>query len=220
MLTNFNKQWDLVPTCWIDVETTGTLPGQDQAVQVALVRFECGTPVARFSSILNPGRAIPADVVAIHGIDDEKVRDAPSIGEVMGRQEVRDLLAGAQLGAFNAEFDRRFIPSLALCFEDKEGWRWPWYDSLSWVRLVDRFVRGTGRHKLTAACERHGVALENAHDAASDAEAAGRLFYRIVQGGSDTVGDVLRRQREIDTAEWYRFVDWLSRQPPRQETSP
>lgn len=227
MLKLFNQRWNEVPTCWLDVETTGTIPGGDQAVQVALVRFENGAEVGRFSSLLNPGRAIPAEVTALHGIGDEHVRDAPSISEVMGRREVRELLAGSQLGAYNAEFDRRFLPALALCFEDREGWRWPWFDSLSWIRIVDRFAKGPGRHKLAASCERHGVILDKAHDAASDARAAGELFYKIVPKGIDanqaqvwTVGEVLRWQRECDVEEWYRFTHWLSRQPPRPEASP
>lgn len=226
MLKLFNSKWNEVPTVWLDVETTGTVPGVDAAVQVALVRFEAQVPVERFSSLINPERTIPAEVVAIHGIDDERVKDAPTIDDVMARPEVLRLLAGAQLGAFNAEFDRRFIPPAALCVDDKEGWRWPWFDSLSWVRFVDRFVRGAGRHKLSAACERRGIVLENAHDAASDAQAAGVLFYRVIaealakeEFGAPTVGELLRRQRDIDSGEWFRFCDWLSRQPPR-EVSP
>ncbi len=225
MISLFSKRWNAVPTCWIDVETTGTVPGSDGAVQVALVRFEGGVEVARFSSLVDPCREIPEAATAIHGITNEQVRGAPTIEQVFQNlPQPRELLAGSQCGAFNAEFDRRFLPAAALCFEDKEGWRWPWFDSLSWVRMVDRFVRGAGRHKLGAACERRGITIDRAHDAASDAAAAGVLFYRIVPEGIDedpiavwTVGEILRRQREADTAEWFRFVDWLSRQPPRED---
>jgi DNA polymerase-3 subunit epsilon len=214
----FNMQWDEVPTCWLDVETTGTVPGVDAAVQVALVRFEGGGVVARYSALVNPRRLIPAEATGIHNITDKMVSDAPPIDDVFGKSEVQALLAGAQCGAFNAEFDRRFIPCWALNLEHKEGWRWPWYDSLSWVRLVDRFARGKGRHKLSAACERRGIELTNAHDAASDAEAAGRLFYRVVpealKHGLMSVGEVLGRQREADNAEWFRFMEFLASAPP------
>lgn len=29
MLGLFNERWDAVPTVWLDTETTGTIPGQD-----------------------------------------------------------------------------------------------------------------------------------------------------------------------------------------------
>lgn len=42
MLKYFNQQWDTVPVCVIDTETTGVQPGRDRTVQVGVVRFEGG----------------------------------------------------------------------------------------------------------------------------------------------------------------------------------
>ena len=82
MIHLFSKRWDSVPVVMVDTETTGTLPGIDAAVQVALVRFEGGEPVGRFSSLVDPCREIPEAATAIHGITNEAVRGALSIGEV------------------------------------------------------------------------------------------------------------------------------------------
>src|SRR5690349_8794221 len=100
----FNKQWDAVPLVVVDVETTGTLPGIDAAVQVALVRFEGGEPVARFSSLLNPGRDIPIAAIGIHGITDMAVKDAPRIADVFAMPDVLELLKDSQPVAYNATF--------------------------------------------------------------------------------------------------------------------
>src|SRR5688572_7062998 len=127
MIKLFSQRWDAVSTVWVDVETTGTIPGRDAAVQVALVRFEHGVPGRRFVSLLSPGMPIPEAATAVHGITDEMVVGAPTIQEVFARDDVRDLLVDAQPGAFNATFDRAFVP-LQTWGED---WGWPWLDPLT-----------------------------------------------------------------------------------------
>lgn len=207
----FNLAWEEAPIVVIDVETTGVVPGLDSAVQVAFVRFEKRAVVGRFSSLVNPGRAIPKEATAIHGITSAQVEDAPSIQTVFLDYRVRWLLEGAQPAAYNASFDQRFVP--AAGFED---WTWPWLDPLVAVRAVDRFVRGEGRHKLSAACARRGIPLVGAHDAAADAEATGRLLYHVLsevpQVVDQSLGTVLAWQRRTEADQWADFNDWRVRQ--------
>lgn len=224
MIKLFNQQWDAVPTVFLDVETTGTIPGKDAAVQCALVRFEAGVPVGSACSLIDPGREIPVTAISIHGITDAMVKGAPTIEAFFAQPTTLELLAGAQPGAYNATFDRAFVP-LQVWGDD---WGWQWFDPLTFVRAVDRFVRGQGRHKLEAACERRGIKVAKAHDASADAEAAGRLFYKVVpeylqsEDAPERVGlgELLRQQRVIDANEGYRFLEWLSKQPPREAVQP
>lgn len=211
MLSLFNRAWEEVPIVVIDVETTGVVPGVDAAVQVALVRFEKRKVVGRFSTLLNPVGPIPPEATAIHGITDEMVVGAPFISEVFRSKRARKLLEGAQPAAYNAIFDQRFVSAHA--FED---WTWPWLDPLVAVRAVDRFVRGEGRHKLEAACKRRGIKLEKAHDASSDAEAAGHLLYHVFseipQILDQSLGTVLAWQWRTEADQWADFNKWRSEQ--------
>lgn len=211
----FTSRWDQIPMVFLDTETTGIDPVTDRAVEVALVRFEGGKVAGEFSSRVNPGRAIPEAATAIHGITDADVRDAPSIGNVFANAQVRDLLDGAWLGAFNASFDKLFVPPFGEMHAE------PWFDGLSIVRVVDKWAKGAGRHKLTAVCERHGVELAGAHGALADATATGQVFYKLApsQLGTWTVGEALRWQRHQECEAWFDFRLWLSKQPPR-EVSP
>lgn len=216
MLRFFNTQWDEVPTVWIDTETTGIKPGKDRCVQIAVVRFERGVPVGSAQDFVNPGIPIPEAATAIHGITDLAVKDAPPIDAFMARADVVALLDGAQPAAFNAPFDRYFIPPFG------EDWTWPWLDALSLVRKVDRFAKGAGRHKLEAACKRHGIELVGAHDAGADARAAGLLFYKLGRQEFPqpyTLGRALSWQRRSEAEEWARFMGWLSTQPPKEAQS-
>jgi DNA polymerase-3 subunit epsilon len=207
----FNIPWEEAPIVVIDVETTGVTPGVDAAVQVALVRFEKRKVVGKFSTLVNPGRKIPKEATAIHGITDRKVKKETSIEAIFAFQSVRELLEGAQPAAYNAHFDQRFIPAGAL-----EDWAWPWLDPLVAVRAVDKYERGQGRHKLEAACARRGIPIVGAHDAAVDAEATGRLLYHVfseVPAIVDlSVGEALAWQRHAEAEQWVNFNTWRAKQ--------
>lgn len=90
----------------VDTETTGTGVG-DTPVEVAFVRVCDG---AHFSSLVNPGRPIPPESSAVHGITDEDIEAAaaPHLGELEG--ELRAFVSDAILVAHNAEFDRGMLP--------------------------------------------------------------------------------------------------------------
>ncbi len=211
MIQYFHTPWRDVPLVVIDVETTGIRIGIDRAVSCALVRFEKGCPVDWVSSFIDPGMPIPSESTAIHGITDSVVMGAPTIEEFFASGRAIELLSGAQPAAYNAPFDREFVPRTA--FSD---WLWPWIDPLVFVRSVDKYARGKGRHTLSAACERHKVKLESAHGAMADAKAAGELFYKIAPSALASAADlrsVLKSQRELEIGQWEDFAAWKASQP-------
>ncbi len=215
MLRLFNQPWDRVPITVIDVETTGVIPGWDEVVQIALVRFEDGKAVARATSLIEPGfRSIPEDATAVHGISNAMVKGAPRLHHWF-EDHAAPLLKGAQAAAYNAHFDRAFVP--ARHFDD---WTWPWLDPLAFVRSLDRFVKGSGRHKLEAACARRGIEIEKAHDALCDTEAAGRLLFKIIPEAFKkpaTLGAVLAWQRHVDVDDWFDYNSYAVKQLPPVE---
>lgn len=215
MIKFFNEQWDSIPFTVIDVETTGKRPGYDRAVQVGIVRFEHGVEVGAECLVVSPGIPIPAEATAIHGVTNEMAAGAPTIQDVFAYPNVVKLLDGAQPCAFNAPFDRQFVPPFL------EEWSWPWFDCLSAIRVVDRFAKGQNRHRLAACCERHGIELTNAHNAGADARATGKLWVKVAPQiyGRLALGEVLRRQGAAEVEERHRFLSWLSKQP-RPEAQP
>ena len=217
MLKYFNQQWDTVPLVVVDVETTGTQPGRDRVVQVGLARFENGAMVASRASLIDPGIPIPEAATVIHGITDLAVQGMPKLEAFFEDEETKALLADAQPAAFNAHFDRHFVPPLL------DDATWPWVDPLTLVRKVDRYVRGSKRHRLTAACARYGIELTNAHSADGDAKAAGDLFYKIGRSKFPkvyTMGRLLSWQLKEEAHEWARFHEWKVNAPPLEGASP
>ena len=171
-----------------------------------------GHLVAESGSRLDPGIPIPEEASLIHGIRDVDVAGAPSVETFFALESTRAVLAGAQPAAYNAPFDRWFVPPWALA-----DWTWPWLDTLTLVRAVDRAVTGPGRHRLEAACARREIKLSVAHRASDDARAAGELFHVLMPLAFKTrqpsIGAVLGWMRAQEAHEWERFHTWIARQP-------
>ena len=94
----------------VDVETTGFSRTHDHVVEVACVLVRRGIQVRAFSSLVNPGRPIPARATDVHGITDADVAAAPPMREVA--PILAQLCDGAIVVAHNAGFDRGFLPML------------------------------------------------------------------------------------------------------------
>jgi DNA polymerase-3 subunit epsilon len=92
----------------VDVETTGLDPARGHRVcEVAVVRGQGGQVLDTWSTLVYPGRLIPADAQAVNHISNAMVRDAPPFGAVAAAflAQVRDTV----LVAHNAPFDLGFL---------------------------------------------------------------------------------------------------------------
>src|SRR6185437_6607577 len=99
--------WVDIPIALIDTETTGRDAAADRIVEIGIVLGLRGEVTGRFSKLINPGRPIPPEVSAVHGIKDADVAGQPSFAEIAG--EMLDFLGNAVPAAYNAAFDRGFV---------------------------------------------------------------------------------------------------------------
>jgi len=91
----------------LDTETSG-LHGSAEICQIAIID-KSGTVL--LDTLVRPTRGIPRDASAIHHITDEKVKDAPTFAEVA--PTLRELLSGATVAIYNADFDVRMMEQSA-----------------------------------------------------------------------------------------------------------
>ena len=93
----------------LDTETTGFDPKTgDRLIEVGCIEIEDLLPTGRtFHTLVHPERLIPPDAVRVHGITDEKVRDAPKFRDVV--HDLMGFIGDAPVIAHNAAFDRAFI---------------------------------------------------------------------------------------------------------------
>ena len=91
----------------LDLETTGTVPGQSRIIEVAAAKFRGGECLGTFQTLVNPGCGVPPFIVALTGITEALVVPAPSIDEVL--PTLLEFIGGAVLVGHNLRFDTAFL---------------------------------------------------------------------------------------------------------------
>ena len=92
----------------IDLETTGTNLGSDRILEIAIVKIAPDGKKTVKQKLINPEMPIPQASTDIHGITDEKVRDAPTFRQVAN--ELKQFLDNSDLAGYNS--NRFDIPLL------------------------------------------------------------------------------------------------------------
>ncbi len=177
---------------FVDVETTGAHPVRDRITEVAVLRVEDGEIVARWESLVNPQRAIPALIQNITGIDDRMVADAPSFDTLA--DHIAALLEGCVFVAHNARFDLGFIRNaFARCAREFDA------PVLCTVKLSRALYPQHYRHGLDALIARHALECSSRHRAMGDAQA---LWQFVRQAEAAFEPEVLARavQRAMSSA--------------------
>ena len=97
------------PIIFFYLETTGINIASDRIVEISFLKVDLNGNESSKTLRINPEMPIPEKVVAIHGISNEDVKDAPTFNEV-AKSIARDF-EGCDLGGYNSvRFD---IPLLA-----------------------------------------------------------------------------------------------------------
>ncbi len=157
-----------------DIETTGFSPDKNKIIEIGAVRLENGKVKDRFSTFVDPLTPIPYDIEKLTGINDEMVKGAPSIENVI--PDFISFSDGAVMVAHNAEFDMSFIKKNA----DPLGLQ---YDKtvIDTVSLARILLPDMKRYRLDSIAKALHIPLDNHHRAVDDAESTALIFLRFVQ---------------------------------------
>lgn len=160
----------------VDVETTGLYPESgDEIVELAAEKFVRGEVAETFHALLRPTRPVPNEVVAIHGLTDEYLREhGQHHHEIFPR--FASFIQGAVLVGHNIKrFDLPFIvvhfQTLNLAIPDNEI-----LDTLDLARR--KFF--LPNYKLGTVAAHFGIATDGAHRAARDVAITREIFRLLV----------------------------------------
>ena len=165
---------------YLDLETTGATPLRDRITEIALVSFENGIEVARWQTLVNPEKSIPAFIQQLTGITNEMVANAPTFKEVAGL--LAEYLDGAVLVAHNVRFDHGFLKS-----EYKRIGHILRQRLLCTVKLSRCLYPQHKSHGLDAIMERHQLTTNSRHRAMGDVD----LMLGFVQSAQRELGHEL-----------------------------
>ena len=192
------------PIVFIDLETTGMNLSTDRIVEIAIIKvFPDGAKTVK-QKLLNPQMPIPKNSSEIHGITDDKVKDAPTFKQVAN--ELKQFIDDSDFSGYNS--NRFDIPLLM-----EEFLRAGMEIDMTNRKLVDvqHIFHMMEQRTLGAAykfyCEKE---LEDAHSAEADASATWEILlsqiirYQHLGNTLDTILQFTGEEKIVDFAR--RFV--------------
>ena len=158
-----------------DLETTGTVPGVDQIVEIGAVRFINGEVEAVFSTLVDPRRPIPPGASAVNGISDDMVKGKPKIEDLL--LPFAEFCGDDILVAHNAPFDSQFIISDVKKYESPA----PKGLVLDTLTISRKVFPGMPNYKLGTLVQHLKIPTTDFHRAEEDATYCGKLFVEMVK---------------------------------------
>ena len=188
------------PLVVFDLETTGLDIVNDRIIQLSFIKVYPDGKEERGDHLVNPGKHIPEMITELTGIDDEKVKDAPSFKQIS--TTLAETFKGCDFAGFNS--NRFDVPMLA-----EEFLRAGIDFDFSKCRLIDAqaIFHKMERRNLAAAykfyCGRKMEEDFEAHRADQDTEAT----YRVLMGELDMYS---KEQQEEDERILPNDMDFLA----------
>jgi DNA polymerase III subunit epsilon len=160
-----------------DLETTGVSPEEDTVTEIGAVKISGGEVQAEFATLVDPGRGIPPEVVAITGITDAMVYTAPRLDAVL--PAFLEFAAGSVLVAHNAGFDVNFIRHACA----RHGYRWRRPAVVCTVQLARRVLtrEEAPSCRLSALAQLLKARTVPNHRALADARATVDVFHALLE---------------------------------------
>lgn len=167
----------------LDTETTGLSPlNGDRMVEIGALEVVNRKVLSGedhiFHHYINPERDIPSEVVRIHGIDNDKVRDKPTFRDIA--QDFLAFIEGATLVIHNASFDLAFIMNEL---------RLTGFPNIHDVPVIDTLAYARKKHphqknNLDALCDRYGVERSHRrlHGALLDSALLAEVYLKMTGG--------------------------------------
>ncbi len=147
----------------LDTETTGLDYTKERIIEFAAVRLENGKIKKTYQTLINPEQHIRKSSMAIHGITEEMVADAPTEKEVLG--DILEFIGDAPIVAHNAIFDYSFINEACKRVFKKKFEN----ERIDSQQMFKEICPDLESHGLAALTEKFHVELENHHRAMADA---------------------------------------------------
>lgn len=161
----------------VDTETTGFKAyAGDEICSIALIEMQGTEPTGKvYSTLVDPGRPIPEESSAIHGIYDRDIEGAPVIEQIL--VDIADFIGESVIVGHHIGFDLRFLNRILqkelLC-----RLKHPWLDTMLLFHAVSGRV---GHYTLDEVAGSINISLEDRHTALGDARITAAVFKALVK---------------------------------------
>lgn len=179
----------------MDTETTGIDPSQGHRI----VEIGCVEMIDRkltgntYHVYINPERHMDDEVIQVHGITNEFVRDKPLFAAVA--KDFLDFIKGAELIAHNAPFDINFL-NHELKWLDSSLGQVEDYSKITDSLVIARKKHPGQKNNLDALCKRYFIdnSARTFHGALLDSEILAEVYLAMTGGQTSLLlGERARR---------------------------
>lgn len=184
----------------VDLETTGGSHVTESITEIGAVKVRGGEVLGEFATLVDPGRAIPPQIVILTGITDAMVVNAPTINTVL--PAFLEFSRGTVLVAHNAGFDIGFLKAACV----RLGLTWPGNAVVDTVRLARRVLtkEEAPSVRLGLLAPLLGSRVAPDHRALTDARATvdvlHALFERLGPLGVQSLTELQQLSRDVSPA--------------------
>lgn len=158
----------------IDIETTGNGIKGNRITEISIFKYDGHEVVDEFTSLVNPECEIPAFITGLTGIDNDMVRNAPLLEDII--PQIIDITKDTIFVAHSVNFDYNVIKNefklLGHDFSRKK---------LCTVRLSRKLLPGYNSYSLGKLTSALGIPLTDRHRARGDAHATVLLFHKLLR---------------------------------------
>lgn len=174
-----------------DVETTGLKPYSQRIIEIAAIRFRGGREDEVFSTLVQPDRALPAQIVSLTRITDDLLADAPRFDAIAA--PLLAFLGDDLIIGHNVSFDLAFLDAELR----RAGHLSTLNARLDTLALAQRILSGQRRWNLDAVARALGLRVAgNRHRAEADTRLTAAVFAKLLarapERGLHGLDDLLR----------------------------
>ena len=163
-----------------DTETTGLDETTDRVIEIGCIELMNHVPTNKtFHVYINPEREVPENVIKVHGITSDFLKDKPKFSEIA--DDFLNFIKDSKLVAHNASFDIKFINS-ELKRIGKEELNWDLViDTLQLSRKKNKTL---SRHNLDSLCRYYNIdnSHRDLHGALLDANLLVEVYIELLGG--------------------------------------
>ena len=176
----------------VDIETTGLSCRTSKIIEIGALKLRNSEIIDRFETLVNPEVRIPGFITRITGIDNDMVKDAPRVNEVL--PEFFNFLGDKCFIGHYATFDYNFLNHNAQLHHNYTMLN----DKLCTCRLARRLLPVLPSKKLSSVSNHLGISETTEHRAMSDALVTAKVFVnfldRLKQKNISFVDELLKFQ--------------------------
>ena len=182
------------PFVILDLETSGVDPKKNDIIEVAIIRYEDGREVGRYTDLIKVNYKLPEIITIITGITDWQLEENGKDKDMV-LKKTQELIKGAYIVGHNIQFDVGFLREKGIEL-DVPGY-------IDTIPLAQILLPQLPSYSLESLSDELNISHKNSHRAMADVEATLNLFKHLWM-----LGGKLPRQTLMDIKEHLPKADW------------